>query len=64
MAETEQSFIDSYKTELNKWNSKYVNGEYFVIKHKFRAKNEMGGLILNEKTFILDNNYKVLDSYN
>jgi len=35
----------------------------FTVRHKFRAKNSFGGYVVEEKTFVLDANGKVVSSF-
>ena len=46
------------------WSPSGVNskGQYY-IRHRYRAKNSLGGFVVEEKIFYLNNSYKVVDSH-
>ena len=48
-----------YNDNLKNFNSKF---DCFFIKHKFRAKNKMGGVVLTNSYFALNSNFKVIGS--
>jgi len=50
--------IDSLQKIIKIKKSEFKPQEVFSMLHKFRAKNAMGGMILNEVTFIITKDFK------
>lgn len=46
--------------EVKKYKAKFKPQDIYSMKHKFRAKNKMGGLVLDSVTAYLDKDLKVL----
>jgi hypothetical protein len=53
---------DASSYEPLEWSHIIKNGDKYIIRHKFRAKNGFGAIMLNDKIFsVSTDNYNVLD---
>lgn len=58
--ESKQKYEDAkvnYDTELLKFKPEFKG---YTIRHKYRGKNKMGGVVLESKYFIMDKEFKII----
>lgn len=55
--------MDKLQIEIYKDSFKSKEPRCYIATHKYRARNAMGALILEEKAFLFDKNYKLVGVY-